>query len=116
MSPETPDTRINRLEQKMAALEQEVRNVVHDVDTLAPVQMAVVRIEEQARQIRDELSELRKAVAQDRQAAKDANDKLTSQIADDAKDARRTLRNGMWGIASALILAAGGIVAAGGHP
>lgn len=107
----------------MAALEQELRNVAHDVDTLAPVQMAVVRIEEQIKQVHAELSGLREAVVQDRATAKAENALLTAQIkamaeasADDARDARRTLRNGMWGIGAALIVAGGGIVAAGAHP
>lgn len=120
---DSAESRIGRLEQKLAALERDLLNVGRDVEALDKAREAVIRIEEQIRQIRAEITGLRESIAEDRAAAKAMNVALTEKLeemtkaaAEDARDARRTLRNGMWGIASALVLAAGGIIAAGGHP
>jgi len=123
MSPDSPETRLGVLERQMAALEQKVRDVAHDVDALAPVQMAIARIEEQIRAIRGEITGLRDTLSSDRRAAKEANAKLTRELHEmreerlksDA-DAKRTLKAGLWGVIAAVVVAAGGVIAAGAHP
>jgi FtsZ-binding cell division protein ZapB len=107
----------------MATLEQQVRDVAHDVDTLAPVQMAVVRIEEQVRQVRTEVTGVREAIADERKAVKEAHEKLTLEMATMRREAAendlassRQLRNGVIAIVVAVITAAGGIIAAAGSP
>lgn len=107
----------------MATLEQQVRDVAHDVDTLAPVQMAVVRIEEQVRHIREEVTGVRDAIVDDRRAVKQANERIAEEMrtmrteaAENDLASSRQLRNGIIAIFVAVITAAGGIIASGGHP
>lgn len=123
MTPDTPQARLGVLERQMATLEQKVHDVVRDVDLLAPVQLAVVRIEEQIRTIRTEITSLREALTEDRRATKKSNEALTKELhemreesAKSDRDAKRTLKAGLWGVGAAVIMAAGGIVASGVHP
>jgi len=117
---DSPESRIGRLERQVATLEQSVKDVKHDVDTLAPVQMAVVRIEEQTKQVRFELGGLRDALEADRRAVKEQAAVMQRELHDlreehaaDARSNRSAIRTGAISIIVTLISVTGTILAAG---
>lgn len=118
--PDTAEARIGRLEQKMATLEQQLRDVAHDVDTLAPVQLSVARIEEQLKQVSKEIEGLRLAILEERRVAKEQVDTLGAELtkmrndqASQAKANKTQLIAAAVSIITTLLLVGGTIVAAG---
>jgi len=107
----------------MAALKQQVLDVSEDVKATGSMVERLARIETTMVQVDKEIIGLREAMRQDRADANQRAEKLTKELKDmreeaaaNDRDARRTLKIGLFGLATAVITAAGGIVAAGVHP
>lgn len=120
MTPDTAESRIGRLEREFSALKQQVHDVAHDVETLAPVQMAVVRIETTIGQVEREIAGLRIAITEDRNAAKARGEELGKEIkemrdeqAAQSRASRTQLLAGVISIITTLLIVAGTIVASG---
>lgn len=125
--PDSMETRVGRLDREVSALQQQVRDLAHDVETLAPVQMAVVRIETTVTQVEREISGLRDVIAEDRAAAKLRGTEMASEMKamrDEAaaqhaetieqrKADKRQIWAGVFAIIVALISTIGTIIAAG---
>jgi len=121
MVPDSPESRLGRLEQQMATVQQQVRDISHDVEVQAPVQMAVVRIEEQLKQMRGDINGLRETVVADRRAARARGMELEHELKsmrDEASVQARANRTQLWAgvlsIITTLLLVAGTIIAARG--
>lgn len=117
---DSSESRLGRLERQVATLEQALHDVKHDVDTLAPVQMAVVRIEEQTKQVRSDLGGLRASLEADRRATKERSAEMQKDLHDlreehaaDARSNRNAIRTGAISIIVTLLSVAGTILAAG---
>lgn len=123
MVPDSPESRIGRLEQNMATVQQKVRDLSHDVETLAPVQMAVVEMRSDLRHARDEIAGVRDVIIDDRRAAKETNEGLTKELkamrderVESDRASSRQLRNAAVAIVVAIISAVGTIIGTGAHP
>ena len=120
MSPDSPETRIGRLEREQSALRQQVIDLAHDVTELAPVQMAVVRIESSVEHVDREIGALKMSLVEDRRLAQSGRDAISADLSmmrreqTAGRQANRTqLIAGVVSILVALITVGGAIVAAG---
>lgn len=103
----------------MSAIQQRVGDLAHDVETLAPVQMAVVRIEGQVAQVKEQLIELREALVSDRDAAQRRGKEMAAEIKELRKDAQdnrdtqsadaKTQRRQIWWAAVTILVAVIGL-------
>jgi hypothetical protein len=91
------------------------------VDGLAPIAVAVARVEERMSQIRSDLKGLRDAIAADRRAAKERDAEMTQELHDmrneqvsQSRANRTTIITGAVSIITTLLIVGATIVAAGG--
>lgn len=120
MSPDqTPESRLNRLEREMSVIQSEVHSLSREVESLAPVQMSVVRIETKLETVSLEITGLREAIREDRTAAQQRGRELAQELQDmkdtqaaDQRANRRQLIIAATGLATTLLLVGGSVVGA----
>lgn len=120
MSPDqTPESRLNRLEREMSVIQSEVHSLSREVESLAPVQMSVVRIETKLETVSLEITGLREAIREDRTAAQQRGRELAQELQDmkdtqaaDQRANRRQLIIAATGLATTLLLVGGSAVGA----
>lgn len=116
---DSAETRINRLEMQVVALEQQVHDVREDVRTLENVKERLARIEEQVSQVKEGVASLGNVIVEDRNAARKRGEKMAEELqelrdqqAADQKAGRRDLRNAAVGLATTVVtVGAGAIIA-----
>jgi uncharacterized protein (UPF0335 family) len=121
MSPDSPETRIGRLEQQVSALKQQLSDVIKDVETLDAARMAIVKTEVVLQQVEREIAALKEIIVTDRQAAQARGTELAQEIKDmreDASSQAKASKAQLWVAATAIITTlltvGGGLIAAGG--
>lgn len=119
MMSDSAETRIRQLELEVTRLEQQLQDVRHDVETLAPVATSVARIEEQLKSVHRELGSLRDAISAERRESAKRFRELEAQLTEsreeqskDAKSNRTTIITGTVSIITTLLLVGGTIIAA----
>jgi hypothetical protein len=112
MTPESQESRLGRLEQAHARLDQRVDGLTRQVGELVPLTTGQVRLEGVVNGLKDDVSEVGEKVGDLRRVLEDRDKQQTEE--------RRSLRLALVGLAgtilAALIAAAVTIVASGAHP
>jgi outer membrane murein-binding lipoprotein Lpp len=108
MSPDSPESRIGRLEQHVARLEQRVDDLSTDVRTLAPLVIAHAEM----RVVLDNMQVQLTAAVVEAQTARKELGQLRTHLEERAEVQRKERRADRWALVMALIASGGLIVAA----
>lgn len=104
MSPDSLESRVNRIEQHLATVTQRVDDLAGDVSALGHIGDGQIRLEAEARHVSAELSRLASSVEHVRRRMKDREDAEHALRIKQLEDAAKH-RKVMWGGIGAIVAA-----------